>query len=364
MMQQKDCDTALPRKGEARDMRIDYMKGILIFLVIFGHSIQYGSGKKFFLEECYFEDILFKIIYTFHMPCFGILSGLLYYRYVRGRTFLKKMQKVWKLLFPMLGFAVGNVAISLHKGEVISAFPDILRNYLWVVSYNWWFIWSIIICYMFWSILEALHLGCLMKMVLAFCIQMLFVILPDRVNSPLYGFIFIYFLIGYNISDLVQICDNMNEKRRQFIKYAILLLWILCVIFFRREDYIYTSLLSINGEDALRQIEIDVFRWITGIFGSFAFLGIIDRWIRKTPKGLLTLLSFMGRNTIYIYILQGYFCMWLMEIIEIEYVPIHYFFNFIQAVSIGAICCMLIYGSKKMKQRVKMLKGRISEKNV
>ena len=350
MMQQKDCDTALPRKSEERNMRIDCMKGILIFLVIFGHSIQYGSGKKFLLEECYFEDILFKIIYTFHMPCFGILSGLLYYRYVRGRTFLKKMQKVWKLLLPMLGFAVINVAISLYKGEIIPAISDILRNYVWNVSYNWWFIWSIIICYVFWSIMEALHLGRSIKVVLAFCIQALFVILPDRANSPLYGFIFIYFLVGYNITDLVQICENINETWRQFVKYAILFSWILCVTFYQREDYIYTSLLSINGKETLKQIEIDVFRWIIGIFGSFAFLRIIDRWIMNTPKRILTLLSFMGRNTIYIYILQGYFCMWLMKIIETEYVPIHYFYNFIQAVSIVAICCMLIYGFKKMKR--------------
>ena len=356
VMQQKECNTALFGKSKARDMKIDCMKGILIFLVVFGHSIQYGSGRSFFSEECYFEDILFKVIYSFHMPCFGIISGLLYYRYVRNRTFMKKLQKVWKLLLPMLGFAVINVAISLCKGEILVAAPDILKNYIWIVNYNWWFIWSIIICYMFWGVLDALQLKCSVKIVLAFCVQTLFVILPNRANSPLYGFIFLYFLIGYYITDLMQICEKLKEEQRRLIKYAIVILWIGCIIFYRREDYIYTSSLSINGENKLRQLGIDIFRWITGILGSFIFLEIMNKWILKGPRRILALLSFMGRNTIYIYILQGYFCMWLMKVIEIEYVPIHFLFNFLQAVSIMAICCMLIYGSKKMKQRVKMLK--------
>lgn len=35
-------------QDKQRNYKIDYIKGILITLVVFGHSIQYGSGLTFF----------------------------------------------------------------------------------------------------------------------------------------------------------------------------------------------------------------------------------------------------------------------------------------------------------------------------
>ena len=48
---------------------IDYSKGILITLVISGHAIPEFGLHLGFLE---------KIIYSFHMPAFFILSGYLF----------------------------------------------------------------------------------------------------------------------------------------------------------------------------------------------------------------------------------------------------------------------------------------------
>lgn len=57
-------------KEDARkDFRIpwiDFAKGIAIYLVVLGHIIQY-----IFPENA----LLFKIIYSFHMPLFFVLSG-------------------------------------------------------------------------------------------------------------------------------------------------------------------------------------------------------------------------------------------------------------------------------------------------
>ena len=341
-----------------RDKKIDYIKGILIFLVVFGHSIQYGSGTSFFSGEYYFEDALFKLIYSFHMPCFGILSGLLYYRYVRNRSIVKKLQKIWKLLTPMLCFAVVNVIMLLYERTISATPASILKNYVWLVSYNWWFIWSIIICYVFWISLETLRANRAISVILYVGVQLLFVMIPNKANSPLYGFIFLYFAIGYYWTDLRQLIEKkLNNVQRMIIKCGILILWIICVICFQREDYIYTSLLSINSENE-NQLRIDVFRWITGILGSFAFLEIFNRYISRLPECILKILSFMGKNTIYIYILQGYFCVRLLNLISLEWVPMHYFYNFLEAILITLICCVLIFGTKKLKQILEMSQRR------
>ncbi len=48
MLQKKCNDISMPQQYKARDIKIDFIKGILIFLVVLGHSIQYGSGVTFF----------------------------------------------------------------------------------------------------------------------------------------------------------------------------------------------------------------------------------------------------------------------------------------------------------------------------
>ena len=49
-------------QDKQRNYKIDYIKGILITLVVFGHSIQYGSGLTFFSEECYFAEEMEAVI--------------------------------------------------------------------------------------------------------------------------------------------------------------------------------------------------------------------------------------------------------------------------------------------------------------
>ena len=52
---------------DKRLIYIDIAKGVAIFLVVFGHTMQYIADN---------EGIIFKIIDLFHMPFFFMLSGL------------------------------------------------------------------------------------------------------------------------------------------------------------------------------------------------------------------------------------------------------------------------------------------------
>ena len=53
---------------------IDRLKGLLIILVVLGHAIQEVLGGK-----C-FDNHLWNIIYSFHMPAFMAVSGYLNFR--------------------------------------------------------------------------------------------------------------------------------------------------------------------------------------------------------------------------------------------------------------------------------------------
>ena len=53
-----------------RDKRIDALRGLLMILVVLGHVIQYVYEPKDFDN-----NILFRVIYSFHMPLFMCVSG-------------------------------------------------------------------------------------------------------------------------------------------------------------------------------------------------------------------------------------------------------------------------------------------------
>lgn len=55
----------------------DSLKGILIVIVVLGHSIQASMMQ---LGESFLDDYLWNLIYSFHMPAFMAISGFVAYR--------------------------------------------------------------------------------------------------------------------------------------------------------------------------------------------------------------------------------------------------------------------------------------------
>ena len=54
---------------------INVLRGAAVFLMLWGHAIQYCSADTF----DFFENTAFKTIYSFHMPFFMLISGYLFY---------------------------------------------------------------------------------------------------------------------------------------------------------------------------------------------------------------------------------------------------------------------------------------------
>lgn len=58
----------MEKTNNKRNVTIDVLRGIAVISVIIGHSIQRGMVVNYY-------NTFFKIIYTFHMPLFMLLSG-------------------------------------------------------------------------------------------------------------------------------------------------------------------------------------------------------------------------------------------------------------------------------------------------
>ena len=58
---------------------LDITKGVAIFLVTFSHCIHYGNGFEFLQNQAFFDNTFTRLICSFHMPLFIMVSGFLFF---------------------------------------------------------------------------------------------------------------------------------------------------------------------------------------------------------------------------------------------------------------------------------------------
>lgn len=117
--------------SEKRMLYLDALKGVLIVLVVLGHVIQSAITD-------YQHDILFRLIYSFHMPLFFLISGYLTYKGKYDERLVSKrfVQCIipfvtWAFLLPILE----NASFDLARTVNTLLYPD---NGLWFL-YNLFF---------------------------------------------------------------------------------------------------------------------------------------------------------------------------------------------------------------------------------
>lgn len=74
---------------KTRSNYLDILKGYAIILVVFGHCIQYGSGLQAMSNGLYFDNKVFQMIYSFHMPLLMLISGYLFYNTTKNIPIVK-----------------------------------------------------------------------------------------------------------------------------------------------------------------------------------------------------------------------------------------------------------------------------------
>ena len=86
-----------------RNVKIDAIRGLAIVLMILGHCIQFGQGKAYLDSYAYFDDVIFKSIYSFHMPLFAAISGyLIFIQLSRYNSFSQYVKRqIGSLIVPV-----------------------------------------------------------------------------------------------------------------------------------------------------------------------------------------------------------------------------------------------------------------------
>lgn len=270
-----------------RDYYFDNAKFILIFFVVFGHLLQS------FIQDNEIVYTLYKVIYTFHMPAFILVSGF-FARGIYNKGYIKKIAK--KLIIPYLIFQLVYSIFYYFLYNKSQFSMDPLDPH--------WSLWFLISLF-FWHLmlLGFSRLKPLIGLTLAIIIG-LGVGYIDWVSNYLSlsrTFVFFpMFLLGFYLTR-----EHIHLLQKPTMKILTIVPFISAFVFYYFfPDMNYQWLFGSKSYHALHS---------SAIFGMFIRLGLyllstvmVFSFLAIVPRNQYFFTS-LGRNTLYVYLLHGFF---------------------------------------------------------
>ncbi len=128
-----------------RNQTLDLIKGFAILLVVLGHAIQFNDLENFN------SNIVFRIIYSFHMPLFMFVSGYISYRTFDGSK-AKLFKRFKSLIVPFFVWFCISISISyltfLFSGGKMPNFILGIKNIILYPDTGLWFLWILFLNYL------------------------------------------------------------------------------------------------------------------------------------------------------------------------------------------------------------------------
>lgn len=290
-----------------RNRYADTIKGIIILLVILGHSIQYGNGQYYLHNGLFFYNPVFKFIYSFHMPIFMLISG--YYMGIsinRHTTFELIYNKICHLLVPVAAFglltegSITKLLYTINGGMNIYDF-GVEYIYLIYMNYHLWFLWSVF----FNSIIVIFVSKWFDNPLIYLFIGFFMLFIPNHKLLGVYSFMYPYFIIGYYAYRTNFLNKITITKEKSF---TLGILFLICIVFYNKDSYVYTSGQCIlNG---IYYLLLDIYRFVTGLIGSAFVLCFIYLFYQHFNFSYV--FQKLGKNSMELYCFQDLIISWFL----------------------------------------------------
>lgn len=288
----------LPKRNEY----LDIVKGIAMILVFLGHAIQQADTIN-----CY-DNMIFDIIYSFHMPLFMLVSGYLFWSsYLKNKNGIGSLvlKRTRSLLLPLITFSVllvPKTLLSSYMGGHDITVKLIIGSFWNSFSGNFlWFLWAVL----FSVCLSSLALKISQKFSLLLCLAffMLALLVPDTFIYPMYKYLFLFFITGlyFHKYNLIQ---KLNKKCHVYGGLIIGIAYIIIMQRFSRAYFEY----DMNITNLLSHMNISVFciRYVLAYLGCGLALMII--WYGRSK---LSIFANVGRKSLGLYTFQCFILTWL-----------------------------------------------------
>lgn len=257
----------------------------------------------------FYNNNFFRLIYSFHMPAFMIVSGFLYSVTTRGRSIsLIVISRIKSILIPtiawnIIGYAVFYLPIHIDVLHSLSKLVSSLIAYatLWFLISL--FINSIIAASIQW--LECKVKGKQDGLSPTICIALIVFSCIAGMLIPVgasYTFMVPYFFLGYLLSIVTP--DLFSKNRITVIEICGTVLFFILLPFYNNDVYVYNSGVYVAE---LIQVVIDIFRWVIGICGTLFLMCVLKiglRFICSNTNPITSILAHLGKNTLPLYAIQ------------------------------------------------------------
>ena len=272
---------------------IDFAKGIAIFLVVLGHAVEatfVGNPDS---------NIVHIAIYSFHMPFFFMLSGMLFseVKYSSWKRFVSK--KFLTLIVPSYIFAIIMLIREIvENGGIYFSSVEIFRMLLQFrvdTPANYWFLPTLFFSFIIMWVIHKIFQGNIERMLCSIVVSFMGVIYICVIAKPLpFSFdnavlVVVFMELGYQLKDRIK---ELNGKGA--IVYTCLgVMWIVSTYV----NYTYFGKKSISL--AYVTILNPVLFFISAISASVLILLLCSKVNKKTK------INFWGEHTLVIYLLGG-----------------------------------------------------------
>ncbi|MCM1157439.1 MAG: acyltransferase family protein [Bacteroidales bacterium] len=292
-----------------RNCLLDIVKGVTIILMVFGHSMQCGTGD-YFVNKNIWDDILFKLIYSFHMPVFAGISGYLFFFSVCSKGVLQATISRYKRMFPVI---VSWIPIMLIVGYAWGMNKLKITSAIWLFFTDYWFLWTIVISSTLICITYITN-NKNISLLTMLAIQISLLVIPDFSWSAAHKFMFVCYFIGYLIAknDLIK-----KIKMKKMVAGGAMIAWLILLLFWSSDSYIYTTGYTIFGSTAkfvwYKKLGIDIYRIIVAVAGSTAIIGILNKIYQMRGKECFKTIEWCGKHSLAIYVITGFLHNYVIE---------------------------------------------------
>ena len=260
-----------------RDSRIDFYKGILMWCVVYGHTINALLGGSVHVPIW-----LHTFVRTFDMPFFMILSGYFLKKSLERRGWWKVvLNRIYMIFFPTVIWTMLCCRVSFSM---------------------YYFLWSVLassaICLV--GNKMSTWLPSRVSGAAEFCVYGVVLVLLHVVKVPWNLFyLFPFFAIGYYMHDA-----RFQLTRRAYYIVAACFVVLLC---FWENSYTPWKLGALAWKDNPMAIFIYHYRFVLGIMGVYVMARIFDgvRMLLDDNCSLVRTVTEWGKETLALYILQS-----------------------------------------------------------
>lgn len=343
-----------------RNYYLDVVKGVAMFLVIFGHCILNGSGKEFIDSKLFWNDEIHKIIYSFHMPLFIAVGGYFLYfsinKYETKDLIIRKIKHIFPAIvfFNIYNYIILNTNINIAgdiKQDDITIILSLKKLIILIFGGYYWFLWAILSLSILVIIINKKFRDHLLVYVAGFLLSF---IIPNKiVIFKMYTICFLYpfFVLGYLLAKNKEKVLNVVTKKQNLFLIVSGILFLMHIPFYNYYDYVYDTQFNILrtelGTTLKEQLFIDMFRLSIGIWGT-AFILLAIYKIYSISKGLKVwnFFVYLSINSLGLYVLQEIVIIFIIKPNSLDLSP-NYFINLIQSFITIAICSLIIEMMKK-----------------